>query len=95
MLGKKQAVNEQPQFAVGKIPFKVEIRPQIAFLRHAGFGIRHHTDRFAVLNVIAAVHKVQNVPPDRLAVGSHVVFGFQDFGNILLAQTMILVGILS
>ena len=85
VLGKKQAVNEQPQLAVGEVPLQIEVRPQVALLRHAGLGVRHHSNGLAVLDVVAAVHEVQNVPPDGFAVGGHVVFGFQNFSDVLLA----------
>lgn len=85
VLGKKQAVNEQPQLAISEVLLQLEVRPQVALLRLAGFGVRHHADRLAVLDVVAAVHEVQNVPPDGFAVGGHIVFGFQNLGNVLLA----------
>ncbi len=94
VLGEQQAVNEQPQLAVGEVPLQIEVRPQVALLRLAGFGVRHHTDGLAVLDVVAAVHEVQNVPPNGFAVGGHVVFGFQDLGDVLLAQAVLLVGVL-
>ena len=94
MLGKQQAVNEQPQLTVGEVPFQVEVRPQVALLRLTGFRIRYHADGFAVLDVVAAVHQIHNVPTDSLAVGGHVVFGFQNLGDVLLTQAMFLVGIL-
>ena len=94
VLGKNQAVNEQPQLAIGEVPLQIEVRPQVALLRHAGFGVRHHADRLAVLDVVAAVHEVQNVPPNGLAVSGHIVFGFQNLGDVLLTQAMFLVGIL-
>ena len=76
VLGKKQAVNEQPQLAIGEVPLQIEVRPQVALLRHAGLGVRHHANGLAVLDVVAAVHEVQNVPPDGFAVSGHTVFGF-------------------
>lgn len=94
VLGKKQAVNEQPQLAIGEVPLQKEVRPQVALLRLAGFGVRHHADRLAVLDVVAAVHEVQNVSPDGFAVNGHIVFGFQNLGDVLLTQAMFLVGIL-
>lgn len=94
VLGKKQAVNEQPQIAIGEVPLQIEVRPQVALLWLAGFGVRHHADRLAVLDVVAAVHEVQNVPPDGFAVSGHIVFGFQNLGDVLLTQAMFLVGIL-
>ena len=94
VLGEQQTVNEQPQFAIGEVPLQIEVRPQVALLRLAGFGVRHHANGFAVLDVVAAVHEVQNVPPDGFAVGGHIVFGFQNLGDVLLTQAMFLVGIL-
>lgn len=94
VLGEQQAINEQPQLAVGEVPLQIEVRPQVALHRLAGFGVRHHADRLAVLDVVAAVHEVQNVPPDGFAVSGHIVFGFQNLGDVLLTQAMFLVGIL-
>lgn len=85
VLGEQQAINEQPQLAVGEVPLQIEVRPQVALLRHAGLGVRHHADGLAVLDVVAAVHEVQNVPPDGFAVAGHILFGFQNLGNVLLA----------
>ena len=95
MLGKQQTVDEQPQLAVGELAFQIKIRTDDAFLGIAGFGVGHHTHRFAVFDVVAAIHQVGQVAADRFAIGGHIVFVFQNIGNVLLTQPVFFVRVLA
>ena len=95
MPGKQETVNEQTQFPRGKVPFELEIGPEIALLLGGlpGFGVgdRNHADGFRVLDVVAAIHEIEKVPPDGFSVSTHGIFTFQDFSNLGLAETMVLI----
>lgn len=51
VLGKKQAVNEQPQLAIGEVLLQIEVRPQVAllWLPVLGFGTMRIDSLYSML----------------------------------------------
>ena len=95
--GKQETVNEQSEFSGGKIPFEVKVGPETALFLGGlpGFGIGdgNHTDGFGVLDVIAAVHQIEQIAPNGFSIGTHGIFPFQNIGNLLLAESMLFIGV--
>ena len=88
------AVHQQAQLAVRKLVIEVEIREDMAFLLLAVcLGV--HADGIAVLDVVAELDQIHQVALDGLAVGFHLVFALQDIDDIVLSQTVVLVGVLA
>ena len=93
MLGKKQTIDQQSQFAVREVAHKIEVRPDVALFRLACLAVRHHADGFAVLDFVAAFHEAEKIPTDRLSVYRHTILRPKDIGDVFLAEPMILVAI--
>ena len=93
VLGEEERVDQQPQLPVGKVPHQIEVGPDKALLQFPGFLVGHHTDGFAILDLVAAVHQVENVAADGLAFHGHVVLGAQDLHDVLLAEPVVFIGV--
>ena len=74
VLGEQQAVDEQPQLTVCELPDQIKIGEEATFLQPACSLVPHHAHRFAVLDLIAVIHQVHQVPLDGFAVHHHIVF---------------------
>ena len=93
MLGKQQAVYQQPQLTVGEITHKVKIGQDTTLLQLACAGIWYHADSFAVLDVVTEVDKVHQVALYCFSVNVHLIFGAEDVHDVLLAEAVFLVGV--
>ena len=74
VLGEQQAVDEQPQLAVGKIPDQVKVGEEAVLLQLACYLVWHQAHRLAVLDLEPQVYQVHQVPLDGLSVHHHIVF---------------------
>ena len=94
MLRKQQAVDQQPQLAFRELPLQIQAGHYRVLFQLACLRVRRHADGLGIFDRIAHVHEVSDVAADGLAVGGHVVFGFQDIHNVPLAEPVIRIGIL-
>ena len=93
MLGKQQAVYQQPQLTVGEITHKAKIRQYTALLQFASTWIGYHSDSFAVLDIVAEVDKIHQVALDGFSVNVHLIFGAEYVHDVLLTEAVFLVGV--
>ena len=87
--GGNQAVDEQPQLGVGELVLDIPAGAEGAVLA-VGAGARP----FVTTDGIAAALQLKQVAPDRLAVGCHPVFGFEEPQQLLLGKAVVFVGVL-
>ena len=74
MIGKQQAVDQKPQLSVGKLPDKIKIRQNTAFLTLTGFRIRNHSYILAVLNLVPEINQIHQITLDGFPISNHIVF---------------------
>ena len=93
MLGEEKRVDQKPQLGIGKIPDKIEIRPDIALFQLSAYSVGNHADGLAVFDLIAALHQANDVAAYGFALHVHVILRAQNIHDVLLTEPVLSIGV--